>query len=332
MAQILVVTNSYDDLHVQAVERELRKRGSALFRVDVDLLVRGQNRVVFDFQDGLSVVTLRTDAGDIRDAEVDSVWVRKPFGFGDSGFVESIRDPVQRATVAKEIGAVVDSLFALLEDRFWLNKPAAVARARLKPLQLRLAREAGLRVPRTIITNDSAVARSFCRLGPTVFKPLVETALKYDDRTLFVETTLLTDAHIDQFHLIAHQPVLLQAYIDKRFELRVTYVAGKMFVARQELTPDCPPGIIDWRALQGTPASSYAQGQLTHDTSSRIANLMERLGLQFGALDLAVDQDGNEYFLEVNPAGQWLGYTDEIGLPAAAEIARCLVTGRTSTG
>jgi glutathione synthase/RimK-type ligase-like ATP-grasp enzyme len=289
------------------------------------MLVKGQNQVSFDYQDGFGSVLLSTPKGETKADDIDSAWLRKPYGFGDVGFVESINDPVQRGLAAKEVTAMLSGLFALLNDRYWLNNPSSITRAQSKPYQLSLARKIGLKMPDSIITNDPATAKAFCRIGPTVFKPLAETTLVYEERTLAVETTLLTDAHISQLDLIKSQPVLLQACIDKHCELRVTYVDGKVFVARQELAPNYSNNIIDWRSLQGTPDSSYVHGELTSETTHKIRLLMQELDLRFGALDFAVDQDGNEFFLEVNPNGQWLGYTDKIGLPAAAEIARCLV-------
>jgi hypothetical protein len=44
---------------------------------------------------------------------------------------------------------------------------------------------------------------------------------------------------------------------------------------------------------------------LDRELESRLLRLHKRLGLFYGAYDLIVDQEGNYYFLEVNPAGQW---------------------------
>ena len=325
MTQVLVFTNSFDDLHITIVREAVEALGSTLIRFDVDLLVQGQNQITFDYQHGFGSIVLRTEEGLFRSADIDSVWLRKPYGFGDIGFVEGISDPVQRAAVAKEVSATMDGLFALLADRYWLNEPLAIARAKLKSYQLGLAREIGLSIPKTIITNDPVLAKAFCRLGPTVFKPMAQAVLRYEDQVYGVETTLLTDAHIGRLDLIRSQPVILQSCIDKRCELRVTYVGGKIFVARQELASGHSTSVVDWRSLQGTPDSVYVPGELSPGTTTKVTRLMQELNLGFGALDFAVDQDGNEFFLEVNPNGQWLGYTDMIGLPAAAEIARCLV-------
>ncbi len=53
---------------------------------------------------------------------------------------------------------------------------------------------------------------------------------------------------------------------------------------------------------------------------------MNRLGLRFGALDFLVTPDGEWYFLEINPNGQWAWIEQETGLPISDAIADALLT------
>jgi glutathione synthase/RimK-type ligase-like ATP-grasp enzyme len=52
--------------------------------------------------------------------------------------------------------------------------------------------------------------------------------------------------------------------------------------------------------------------------------LLDRLGLRFGALDFVVTPDGEWWFLECNPNGQWAWIEDETGLPIASALADAL--------
>ena len=325
MTSILALTNSYDDSHIEAVQSHIDHDVHTFTRVDVDRIVRGEHQILWDYQS--MRVLLVTEKETIRLDEVDSVWFRKPFGFGSNyGFVESIKDPVQRTVIEKEMRDLVDSLCAILADKFWLNHPQALSRARLKPYQLHLAREVGLPLPDTVITNDPDAGRKFCDEGPTVFKPLTVPQLEYGDTRYSVETTLMTDELINSLHLIKSQPVILQRYIEKSSELRVTCVGDQLFVARQMLNGDKSTNkVVDWRILQGTKDSTYDMFELPTGITDKVSKLMRKLDLGFATMDFAVDKAGECFFLEVNPNGQWLGYTDEIGLPAAASIARCLV-------
>src|SRR5690606_3834725 len=157
------------------------------------------------------------------------------------------------------------------------------------------------------------------------FKPMAQPSLDYREVSYSVETTLMTEDRINSLELIRSQPILLQRYIEKCYELRVTCVGDDIFVATQTLEISATDAPVDWRTLQMTDSSSFVAGSLPQAVVNKIRVLLRRLNLGFAAMDFAVDQDGNHFFLEVNPNGQWLGYTEEIGLPAAASVARYLV-------
>lgn len=324
MPTVLVLTNSYDDAHVNAVTEHIHLMGGKVFRVDTDRLLSGEQNIAWDCQSS-SCRIVQDRGGSFDLFNVSAVWFRKPFGFGKHGFAErSIDDPVQREVVEREVHDVIDGLCLSLSSRRWINHPKDMSLARLKPFQLQLAHSVGLAVPDSIITNDPATARTFCGRFATVFKMLSSQSLEYSDKTYYVDTTLMTDGLIERLDFIRSQPILLQRCIDKIAELRVTYVDGEVFVAKQTVTVDTSQ--VDWRSLQNAPGSTYEPSSIPSRLITQIRSLMERLNLKFAAIDFAVDRDETLWFLEVNPNGQWLGYTDEIGLPAASAMARLLVS------
>jgi len=271
-------------------------------------------------------ITLTSTEGEYDLRSVDSVWYRKPFGFSQTyGFLEHIQDPVQRAVVDREMHDVVDSICMLLADKFWINHPTAISQARLKPYQFSVARRLGLPTIPTMITSDPQAARLFCSEGPTVFKPITVSNMEYGDEYYAVETTLMTEELIDSLDLIRSQPVILQRFIEKSSELRVTCIGNQLFVA-QQIPSDSSIQTVDWRSLQDNDGSRYEIDYILPDEiTAGIRMIMSEFNLGFAAMDFVVDAQEDLYFLEVNPNGQWLGYTDEIGLPAAASMSECLV-------
>lgn len=323
MVTVLVLTNSYDDCHVEAVFDHIDRQGGRTIRLDVDLVLRGESHLSFDYSTGRILYTSHGEDYDLH--HVDSVWYRKPFGFSQTyGFLEHIQDPVQRAIIDKEMHDTVDSICMLLSDKFWINHPSAISKARLKPYQYAVAKQLGLPVLPTLVTSDPIAARDFCRESLSVFKPITVSNIEYGEEYYMVETTLMTDALIDSLDLIRTQPVILQRFIEKKSELRVTCIGDELFVARQ--TPDDPSTqTIDWRSLQDSGSRYDTSFVLPDDIVDGIHKLMSEFDLGFAAMDFVVDSQDSIYFLEANPNGQWLGYTDEIGLPAAASMAKCLV-------
>ncbi len=323
MVAVLVLTNSYDDCHVEAVFDQIHRQGGQTVRLDVDSLLCGESHLTFNYSTGQILYTTPKKVFDLRDA--DSVWYRKPFGFSQTyGFLEHIKDPVQRTIVDKETHDTVDSICMLLSDKFWINHPTAISRARLKPYQYAVAKQLGLPVLPTLVTSDPVAARSFCLEAPSVFKPIAVSNMEYGDEYYIVETTLMTDELTDSLHLIRSQPIILQRFVEKKNELRITCIGDDLFVARQ--TPeDASAQTIDWRSLQDAGSRYDTDFALPDDIVVGIRKFLSEFDLGFAAMDFVVDSRENIYFLEANPNGQWLGYTDEIGLPAAASMAKCLV-------
>lgn len=323
MTTILILTNSLDNPHIGAVSQYIDSGVDHIIRVDTDLLIQGQCSISFDYSNGSILYKQLGEITDLR--SIDSVWYRKPFGFSQTyGFLESIQDPVQRSIVDKEIHDVLNGLCFLLHDKFWINHPSSIHTARIKPYQLSIAKRIGLPMPDTLITSDPDAARQFCLEAPTVFKPVSVSSLDLDDTGYMIETTLMTDELIDSLGLIKSQPIILQRFIRKTSELRVTCIGKQIFVARQ-IPQETMPRVVDWRSLQESGSRYVIDYTLPEDIERKVRSLLTSLGLGFAAIDFAIDEIGDLYFLEANPNGQWLGYTDEIGLPAAAHMARCLV-------
>ena len=60
-----------------------------------------------------------------------------------------------------------------------------------------------------------------------------------------------------------------------------------------------------------------------------LRQLMRRLGLEYGAIDLRLTPEGEYIFLEINPAGQFLWIELETGQRISAALAAHLAAKRT---
>ena len=82
----------------------------------------------------------------------------------DSDGVEFARD---------EWRALLEATYALAKDLLQVSHPDRLREAARKPVQMVVAKELGLRVPRTLITNDAKRAREFFQIcdGKIVCKP-----------------------------------------------------------------------------------------------------------------------------------------------------------------
>jgi glutathione synthase/RimK-type ligase-like ATP-grasp enzyme len=106
---------------------------------------------------------------------------------------------------------------------------------------------------------------------------------------------------VEQLSRLAHAPAIFQRYVPYGREYRVSYVAGELFVAEIAITREAAR--YDWRIdCDYETLPSVLDG----DTAAKLRVLMDDLGLASGAIDLRETPEGQVYFLEVNPSGQFL--------------------------
>jgi len=121
-------------------------------------------------------------------------------------------------------------------------------------------------------------------------------------------------------------PLIVQVYVEKAVELRVTVVGSDVFAAEihSQATQRTK---IDWRR--------YDEGNTPHfehtlpDKVSKLCLAMTHsLGLVYSAIDLILTPDGRYIFLELNPNGQYQWIEHLTGLPITDRIARLLIDHR----
>jgi glutathione synthase/RimK-type ligase-like ATP-grasp enzyme len=113
---------------------------------------------------------------------------------------------------------------------------------------------------------------------------------------------------------------LFQEWVPKAYEVRLTVVDGRFFASR--IDAGSSAGYTDWRADYD--ALTYTAIETPAFVRSRVATFLDHLHLRFGALDFVVAPDGEWWFLECNPNGQWAWIEEATGLPIAAAIADAL--------
>jgi hypothetical protein len=84
-------------------------------------------------------------------------------------------------------------------------------------------------------------------------------------------------------------------------------------------------GLLDWR--KDYAALSYRVVDLPCGLDRTLLAYLNHLGLVSGSFDLALGRDGEVYWLELNPNGQWGWLAHETGLPMAEAFADLLTRG-----
>ena len=310
---VLIVSNELD-VSVDWVVRELRDRSISYFRLNTERLpefaiVIEPSREVWAMSRGATSYDL---------SQVRHVWYRRP----DLPKSDTLHLNNGELTMAREQwGAIVSGLRSLPEAR-WMNLPERNAAAESKILQLRLATSLGFKVPRTLITNsrEDALRLMDDEGNRVVIKALQAPLLPSKDGSSFVFTERLERSSLLEAAAVEPVPFIVQQEIDPKEDVRVTVVDGKAVAA----TPVDQTTEIDWRVARPLPA--FRPHEASDEILERCVELVRELGLRFGALDLARANDGEYFFLEINPNGEWGWLNKEDELPIATLIADALTS------
>ncbi|MFE5828565.1 ATP-grasp ribosomal peptide maturase [Streptomyces erythrochromogenes] len=258
---------------------------------------------------------VRTPSRTANLAHVRAVYWRRPTWptFPDLG-----HDDAQFAAAQVRYG-LGGALYAM-EGSLWVNHPLRVAAADCKPAQLSLAHSLGLTVPPTIVTNDPEDAREFVSTHDRViYKTLRWTPYQRDGIPVTGWADPVTATEIDESLRVA--PHLFQAVVDKVADLRVLIVGRQVFAVR------ITSGLLDWR--KDYSALSYSVVDLPAAVEKALLAYLDHYGLRSGSFDLAEDQTGDLWWLELNPNGQWGWLEPRTGLHMSAAFA-ALLAGETS--
>lgn len=317
---ILVLTSGTDPC-ADLVQRAIEERGGRIFRLDTGQFPTDAQ---LRFESG-EWTTGRLDAGgsSLPFAEISAVWVRHL----DAGSnLPTELDPEMRRACGIQSKWALWSLLECLPV-FQLDPPEVLQRAPGKPRQAQLAQDAGLEVPRTLLTNDPDAVRAFAAGCPAGLvtkmvgsSVLVETAMGLEPiYTRTVEPEEL--ASLDGLDLC---PMLFQERVPKALELRITVVGSRMFVAAIDSSTSVT-GADDWRRDGSLLRGFRPYDDLPELVQSRIFSLLDRLGLNFATVDMIYTPEGRYVFLEINTVSFFHFVERSAGLSISGAVADLLL-------
>ena len=312
---VLVVTN-LDDPTADLVIDELHGRGVPVGRFDsgdFPATLSCSARIggsAIRWSGSVHTPTRFADLGGVR-----SLYYRRPSGFT----FPHLDEQAARFAVAQArygLGGILTSL----PDCLYVNHPNRIGDAEYKPVGLAAATAAGFTVPQTLITNDPDDARAFAKEhSPVIYKPLSVPLYLVDGVAQTVEVAEVMAKEIDEG--IRGTMHLLQTRVDKVADVRATVIGRQVFCVRID------SGLLDWRTDYARHTYSVVQPPLS--IREALLAYLAHFRLVFGAFDFAIDRQGQWWFLECNPSGQWAWLEPETGLPMLAAMADLLERKRT---
>jgi glutathione synthase/RimK-type ligase-like ATP-grasp enzyme len=268
------------------------------------------------YPDGYRIVWHWTDAGPagtvagpdwVLDIDaITGVYVRF---LGPEGRQPPQGDPEDAAALQFEADT---GLMALLEDLPCpvANRTGPGMSNNSKPYQVMLLREAGLKVPATLVTSDPAAVRAFqAEHGEVIYKSA--SGIRSIVRRL-------GPAQLGRLALLGNGPAQFQAFVPGR-NVRVHTVGNAVFATRIETDAvDYRYAHLDGLDVAMTPVT------LPEATRTACLRAARGLGLLFAGIDLKETPDGDYLCFEVNPCPGFIYYERRTGQQISTALANLL--------
>lgn len=168
-----------------------------------------------------------------------------------------------------------------------------------KLIQIHIASEVGLSISKTLITNSKKSVSKYFDKKKVITKAIQENiAINTTDEIFLQRVQKIEVASLkDSFF-----PSLFQKEIAKNYEIRTFYLDEKCY-SIAIISPSKKSDGIDMRDHYQT--NIFEPYKLPRQIELKLVQLMKKLDLTSGSIDLIKGNDGQYYFLEVNPVGQY---------------------------
>jgi glutathione synthase/RimK-type ligase-like ATP-grasp enzyme len=317
---ILLLTHSEDFYTIDLVKDSLASLGADSLRVNMDSFPTELRLSQFIAQDGRKV-EMGLGESRLDTSLIQAVWMRK---YWPPRISPSI-DPDFRDGSFRESKEALDIFLHSLSHLPCIDPLWTVQKANNKFFQLEAAKAAGIRVPRTLITNDPERMKEFYRKAGTgvIAKMLTQLQSSMNGTSFFVYTSKVTEDHLEDADMLTDCPMTFQEYVEKDHELRIIYIDGEFYTGKIDASASMM-GKVDWRKSQPGEVS-WEHSELPVEIKEKLSGLMGATGLVYGAIDMIFSTEGEYVFLEVNPTGEWGMLQRDLGLPISDAIARALI-------
>jgi hypothetical protein len=316
---MILIISDKNDVHTLKVESFLKNESVEYIRFNIDVESLKSTLVSYDENDWL----VQFPNGSFKTSEINVIWNRRTY-------VELLLDEIDNNDVGFKIwkgewNKTLLGIYSSLESKKWLNYYRDAYYAENKYRQYAIAKKIGFKTPPFVCSNNKQFLKKFfCNGNEKVIKFMNQDFYKIEDgvyKGIYVNKIKFND--LDKFQNVGENPIILQDYIQKSFEVRYTVVGKEHFVCKID-SQLSKIANIDWRRydLANTPHFIINPPE---DIKNKVNKFMSEFNLNYGAIDFIVDKNNEWFFLELNSMGQFLWIEDLTGLEISDHIAKWLI-------
>lgn len=294
------------DMHAAAVWWALRQKGISALPLRAATFP-SRATISFAIDDGLTI-RVGGEAIACDPTAVPVHWLRR----SGKPMVKDLVAPADQDMALKEWQSALNSLRLITESAglFCVNPPHTYSTYAEKPYHLHVAKQAGLNVPKTLISSSCDDVKDFLdNVKRVLFKAMKPSVWKNKYGRVHEIYTSEVDKSIFQYNSnISLCPGIYQEFIEKVYDVRILVMGRSVFglYIRSDGGHDIDVRYnISHRFDKNIELRTFSS-QIPDDIVDKIISFMKNLGIIFCTFDFAVDVNGSWYFLEANEMGQFL--------------------------
>lgn len=280
---------------------------------EVDFIrVNGDKEVLFDSYDNVSnEIVFKINNRKVNLNQAAIVWYRKA-GLGLLHFKSNyqVKDAdffleggnLLKHVVKNENKTLAKYFHWEIEKKQTLGKEYNADLNKLKTLSI--AKECGLNVPKSyVLTSKKDLIKLLDCEEALISKAIKDGIYEFrENHAYYTYSEKVVKENLKDYPDI-FSPTLFQGLIDKKYELRVFFFDNR-FYSMAIFSQEYETTSIDYRRSSDQFIRKIPF-ELPREQKSKLKDLMNKLDLNTGSIDIIVDKENNYVFLEVNPVGQF---------------------------
>lgn len=302
--KVLFITNK-DDLAIDYLIYKFMDKKVPYLRLNSEDIIK--TGITYNFSQGLNI---KYEEYEYSIGELQSVYFRRaPTIFPNTQNLDDTR------FINGERRDFFEGLYLSLDCK-WVNPIFETYKSERKIYQLSIAKQLGFKTPNSIVSNDPQQLLGFINNnGSCIIKPICHGLQITQDGAYSIYTSEIKDTNWLNQDLIYESPVFIQNKIENYRDIRATVIGKKIFAV--EIETNCIDK-TDWR--KPNILKTYKLHKLPEYMKDLMFSLHKKLNLTYSAFDFILTPSGEYYFLETNPAGEWVWLERELNLPISDAI------------
>ena len=167
MMKVLLFTNK-EDITTDFIVQELKRQEIDFYRFNTEELSKTV-KIVLDFESEQYLLIDKLDNKEFHLLDFTDIYYRRPELplYDDADLTEG-----EKFFLQIEIYYTLEGVYRLLSKKHWFNNVFAIRNAENKIYQLLLAKDVGLTIPSTLISNHHDSVEQFVSYGKHIIKPV----------------------------------------------------------------------------------------------------------------------------------------------------------------